>query len=96
MPITAAQRNDAEQRQWHAAREVTQQVRLVAGPGIGKSKTIEKRIAHVLEVGAIPENVYVISFTVAASAELRQRITSFFQVQRCTRWLSEFCEAPTY
>lgn len=77
MAITAAQRNVAEQRQWAAARDATQQVRLVAGPGTGKSKTIEKRVAHVLNNGALPENVYVISFTVATSSELRERIAGF-------------------
>ena len=37
MPITAAQKAQAEQRQWTAARDGAPQVRLVAGPGTGKS-----------------------------------------------------------
>jgi DNA helicase-2/ATP-dependent DNA helicase PcrA len=49
---------------------------LVAGPGTGKSKTIEKRVEHVLSKGAVSSAVYVISFTVAASAELKDRITA--------------------
>jgi DNA helicase-2/ATP-dependent DNA helicase PcrA len=77
MPITAAQADQAEQRQWAAAREQAPQVRLVAGPGTGKSKTIEKRVAYVLENGANPQNVYAISFTVASAAELRVRIATF-------------------
>lgn len=76
MPITQAQMAAAEQRQLVAARDPNQQVRLVAGPGTGKSKTIEKRVAHVLTNGANPQEVYAISFTVAASAELRERITT--------------------
>lgn len=76
MPITAAQRAAAEQRQDLAALDPAAQVRLVAGPGTGKSKTIEKRVAHVLSSGAAANAVYVISFTVAASAELRDRIAS--------------------
>lgn len=83
MPITAAQRNEAEQRQWTAAQDAAQQVRLVAGPGTGKSKTIEKRVAHVLDAGATAENVYVISFTVATAAELRQRIAGFCADRPC-------------
>jgi ATP-dependent DNA helicase UvrD/PcrA len=83
MPITQAQKAAAEGRQWTAARDPGAQVRVVAGPGTGKSKTIEKRVAHVLNVGATPQNVYVISFTVAASKELRERITSFCANQPC-------------
>src|SRR5712664_3617593 len=83
MAITPAQRALAEQRQWLAARDTSLQVRLVAGPGTGKSKTIEKRVAHVLNGGAIPQNVYVISFTVAASKELRERIAAFCASQPC-------------
>lgn len=83
MAITPAQRAVAEQRQWLAARDAAPQVRLVAGPGTGKSKTIEKRVAHVLNGGAIPQNVYVISFTVAAAKELRERIAEFCANQPC-------------
>ena len=83
MAITPAQRMAAEQRQWQAAQDNARQVRLVAGPGTGKSKTIEKRVATVLNNGATPVNVYAISFTVAASGELRQRITAFCAGQPC-------------
>jgi superfamily I DNA/RNA helicase len=84
MPITAAQRAAAEQHQWNAAQDVHAQIRLVAGPGTGKSKTIEKRVAQVLNGGANPADVYVISFTVAASAELRQRIAAYCATQPCS------------
>jgi len=77
MPITEVQRRQAEQRQWTAARDQAPQVRLVAGPGTGKSYTIEKRIADLLTNGAVPNNVYVISFTRATCAELRERIQAF-------------------
>ncbi len=83
MAITPAQRAAAEQRQWQAAQDAAPQVRLVAGPGTGKSKTIEKRVATVLNNGATARNVYAISFTVAASTELRQRITAFCASQPC-------------
>jgi superfamily I DNA/RNA helicase len=68
MPITAVQSAQAERNQLIAAQDPAPQVRLVAGPGTGKSKTIEKRVAHVLEVlNATPANVYIISFTVASA-----------------------------
>ena len=83
MAITPAQRAAAEQRQWAAAQDNSTQTRLVAGPGTGKSKTIEKRVAHVLNAGATPQHVYVISFTVASSKELRGRIAAFCAGQPC-------------
>ena len=83
MPITAAQKAQAEQRQWIAARDGAPQVRLVAGPGTGKSHTIEKRVADLLSNGATPGNVYVISFTRATCAELSARIRSFCSTLPC-------------
>ncbi|MHB8879968.1 MAG: ATP-dependent helicase [Thermodesulfovibrionales bacterium] len=73
----------AEQQQWAAARDSAPQVRLVAGPGTGKTYTIEKKVADLLNNGANPANVYVISFTRAACAELRSRIQAFCNNQPC-------------
>ena len=83
MPITATQKAQADQRQWDAARDQAPQVRLVAGPGTGKSFTIEKRVADLLNNGATPTNVYVISFTRATCAELADRIRAFSSGQPC-------------
>jgi DNA helicase-2/ATP-dependent DNA helicase PcrA len=83
MPITTAQSAHAEQMQWTAARDGAPQVRLVAGPGTGKSHTIEKRVAHLLENGATPGNIYVISFTRATCAELLARIQKFCSTRPC-------------
>ena len=83
MPITAAQKAQAEQCQWTAARDGAKQVRLVAGPGTGKSYSIEKRVAYLLTKGATPSNVYIISFTRATCAELRNRITRFCSTLSC-------------
>jgi superfamily I DNA/RNA helicase len=83
MPITAAQIAQAEQRQWQAARDGAAQVRLVAGPGTGKSATIERRVAHVLNNGANAQHIYVISFTRATCADLAERLSRFCAAQPC-------------
>jgi DNA helicase-2/ATP-dependent DNA helicase PcrA len=83
MAITAAQRAEAEQHQLNAARDPAAVIRLIAGPGTGKSATIERRVAHVLNNGANAERVYVISFTRATCSELRQRIADFCEAQPC-------------
>jgi hypothetical protein len=83
MSITPAQRALAEQRQWLAAQDNAAQIRLVAGPGTGRSKTIEKRVAHVLNTGAMPQRVYVISFTLASS---KVWSTAYEQADACHDW----------
>ncbi len=77
MAITPQQRAAAEQRQLDAAQDNARFVRLVAGPGTGKSKTIEKKVGAVLETGIPGEEVVVISFTRATCKELKDRIVSF-------------------
>lgn len=83
MPITAVQRQQADQSQWTAARDNATQVRLVAGPGTGKSHTIEKRVADLLTNGVLPRNLYVISFTRATCEELSHRIVGFCTNMAC-------------
>ncbi len=83
MPITPAQRAEVERHQWIPAQSVAPQLRLVAGPGTGKTSVIEKRIVWLLNRGSPPEGVYVISFTRAACAELQQRIVRACAAQPC-------------
>ncbi len=74
MAITPAQIAHANQAQWAAAQANAPQVRLIAGPGTGKSATIERRVAHVLNSGTSAQTVFVISFTRASCRELQERI----------------------
>jgi len=83
VPITPAQIAAAEHQQQQAAQDGAPQVRLIAGPGTGKSATIERRVAYILNTGAVPNRVYVISFTRATSAELTRRIAAYCQNQPC-------------
>ncbi len=76
MPITAVQKTAAENAQRNAAIDPAHQIRLVAGPGTGKSRTIIKRIIELLNNGAIPSDIYVISFTRATCMEIKHRIQS--------------------
>jgi len=77
MPITPAQRAAAEQQQLVAAQDQALQIRLIAGPGTGKSRTIEKRVGRVLVQNVAPGQIYVISFTRATCEELRTRVRAF-------------------
>jgi DNA helicase II / ATP-dependent DNA helicase PcrA len=83
MAITPLQITQAEGAQWQAAQDPARAVRLIAGPGTGKTATIERRIAHELNSGANPPRVCVISFTRATCTELRTRIATFCAAQPC-------------
>jgi superfamily I DNA/RNA helicase len=85
VPITPAQIAQAEHQQTQAAQDQADAIRLIAGPGTGKSATIERRVAHVLNSGANPSNVYVISFTRATCAELATRTLGFCSTQPCAQ-----------
>ena len=77
MPITDQQRQAAEAVQDSAARDPAGQVRVVAGPGTGKSRSIEERVRWLLSQGSPPANIHVVSFTRAASRDLAYRIQQY-------------------
>jgi DNA helicase II / ATP-dependent DNA helicase PcrA len=76
MPITPAQIAAAEAVQHAAAQDTSTTVRLVAGPGTGKSSAIEERVCWLIRENVEPETIYAVSFTRASSLELRHSIHS--------------------
>jgi superfamily I DNA/RNA helicase len=74
MPLTQAQIQAAQAVQQAAAHEQAQQVRLVAGPGTGKSSAIEERVRWLLAQGVQPASIYAVSFTRASALDLRHRV----------------------
>jgi ATP-dependent DNA helicase UvrD/PcrA len=84
MALTPAQKTALGNAQRRAGRATAGQVRLVAGPGTGKSRAIEERVAWLLSGQSVaPETVYVVSFTRAASRDLRLRVQKFCQDNGC-------------
>lgn len=77
MPITPQQIQAAENLQHAAAHNTRDQVRLVAGPGSGKSFAIEERVYWLLSNGVNVHRIFVVSFTRASSRDLRNRITDY-------------------
>jgi DNA helicase-2/ATP-dependent DNA helicase PcrA len=75
--ITSEQLVAAEAVQHDAAHAIEKQVRLVAGPGTGKSSTIEERIRWLLAGGTKPQAIAVVSFTRASALDLQYRIRCY-------------------
>ena len=63
--------------QENAAGHVGSHARLLAGPGTGKTHVIARRILFLIEEqGVDPLRIVVLTFTRAAAAELRERVTT--------------------
>ena len=70
---------EAEGNQAKAAQDTSSLIRLIAGPGTGKSTVIEQRVSHLLNQGVEPKNIFVISYTRASANDLRERIYEYYQ-----------------
>ncbi len=77
MTIRAQDQQGAQAVQHTAAHAPEQQVRLIAGPGTGKSSTIEERVCWLLTQNVDPKHIAVISFTNASVVDLRLRLHTY-------------------
>src|SRR4051812_39084411 len=77
MAITPAQTAAAAAVQQAAAQDTNSRVRLVAGPGTGKSASIEERVCWLIRQGVPATEIFAISFTRASAHDLRLRIHQY-------------------
>ncbi len=83
MPITAEQIAQAKAEQDIAAHDENQIIRLIAGPGTGKSHTIKERIFWLLSQGIRADDIYAVSFTRASTIDLREGIRKYCRGLGC-------------
>ena len=83
MGITQQQKDFATANQNAVAHEQNSPIRLIAGPGTGKSFTIQERTNWLLQNGVSPETTFVISFTRASSLDLKTRVHEYCRQQGC-------------
>src|SRR5438270_3955478 len=69
-----------EQREY--ASHGAQILRLVAGPGTGKTRVITRRVAYLVEALEVPaRSILALTFSRAAAGELRERLESLLGVE---------------
>lgn len=76
MSFDPVQLAEAQAIQEAAASDPSGQVRLVAGPGTRKSKTIEERVCWLLGSGVDPARIAAVSFTRASAQDLGLRVAA--------------------
>lgn len=63
--------NDAQRK---VATTIQGKLCVVAGPGTGKTHTMVRRVAYMIEQGIAPENILMFTFTRKAAGELKERV----------------------
>lgn len=77
MAFTQQQIDAATAIQSAAAHDTSAQVRLVAGPGTGKSFSIGERVSWLINQGVNPNSIFAVSFTRAATDDLKAGILRY-------------------
>ena len=77
MAISLAQYTAAKQVQHRAAHDASPQVRLLAGPGTGKSYSIGERVKWLLGNGVPGASIWAVSFTNASTDDLKIGIDDY-------------------
>ena len=77
LAFTEEQLQQAVARQTRAAEDTSPAVRLLAGPGTGKSRCIATRVDWLLRQGVSSSRIFVISFLRATVNDLRRRIIAY-------------------
>lgn len=58
------------------ASDARERIRVMAGPGTGKSFSMRRRVARLLEQGVIPERILAVTFTRIAAEDIRRELHS--------------------
>ena len=61
-----------------------------AGPGTGKTRTLVRRIRHLLESGALSGSILALTFSLKASEEMRERLSAMDADAAIEMWVGTF------
>ena len=76
--------------QIRAVKATDRHLLMVAGPGTGKTLTIVRRIAYLLQQGISPDQIIAVTFTNRAAREMRQRIGALLKTQADAMFIGTF------
>ena len=99
---------ELDEHQRDAVEYVGKPLVINAGPGAGKTRVIIERVLYLIENGATPESILVITFTNKAADELRERFKKDTKLELnvinqmristihsfCRSILADFCDIP--
>ena len=72
---------ELDEEQLQAVTSIKGAIRLIAGPGSGKTYTLTRRVAYICDVENIePERILSLTFTNKAAGEMRERVSKFLNV----------------
>src|SRR5207248_4839150 len=63
---------------------------VIAGAGSGKTRALTYRVAHLLETGAPPEKILLLTFTMTAAREMMARVGQLCRVETRRMWGGTF------
>lgn len=73
-----------------AARHSGSALLLQAGPGTGKTRTLVRRVEHLLAEGVPPSSILVLTFSNKAAGELSERISAGNRAAAAAMWIGTF------
>lgn len=68
-------RKELNDKQYQAASSTSQYLRIIAGAGTGKTRTLSYRIAYLIQKGISPKRMVAITFTNKAAKEMQERVS---------------------
>lgn len=89
-PLSIPYEKELNPSQWEVVRGADGPALVLAGAGSGKTRTLVYRVAYLLEKGARPEEILLVTFTNKAAQEMRGRVETLLKTKAKGLWCGTF------